>query len=90
MRLPLDQAGAFERVHQVSDVTRRAAQDLAELSLRPLWLTLQLPEKLGAGSGEAALRQTRVHSRGQHHSELEQLREYGRLLAPNSGVAGIV
>src|SRR6266700_3770708 len=64
MRLPRDEPARFECVNQVGDITRRAAQKLAELSLRPLRLTLQLPEEFSPGWRQAPFRQAR--SGGSH------------------------
>ena len=85
-----NKAGRFERVHQIGDVARRAAQDLTQLSLRLLRLTLQLPEKFSPGACQAALRQTRVHACRQHHTKFEQALEYRRRLRSNSETTDIV
>jgi hypothetical protein len=68
MRFTRDQAARFERVYQIGDIPRRAAQKLAELALRPLRPTLQLPEDFSPGWRETAFRQARVHACGQHHA----------------------
>ena len=71
MGLPRDEPARFECVYQIGDIPWRAAQKLAELSLRPFRLTLQLPEEFSPGWGETAFRQARVHACGQQHAQLE-------------------
>jgi hypothetical protein len=69
MSFTCDQAGPLECVHEVCDITGRAAQELAQLSLRPARLPLKLPEDFSPRSREAAFRESRVHACSQHHAQ---------------------
>jgi hypothetical protein len=71
MALARDEAARFECVYQIGDITRRAAQKLAELALRPLRLTLQLPEEFSPGWRQTPFRQARIHACSQHYAQLE-------------------
>jgi hypothetical protein len=90
MRFTHDQAGRLERVHEVGDVARRAAQELAELALGRLRLMLQVPEQFSPGARQAALRQSRVHACRQHRADLSQLLEQARRWGPDCSVARIM
>src|SRR5215472_13897329 len=75
MRSTRNEAGCFQRVHEIGDIAWRTPQRLAELALRRARLAEQVPQNLRANAGQAPFGEPGVHATSQQHAEFEETLE---------------